>query len=177
MRLKHRWEFPVGSWPMLAQPFIDGPDRVIETGGKNKHPMISEWNKAVGGKSTDPYCMAFLSALARKAAQIHPPTGHVFPYDVLNWKGAIAIWQNTDSQGRPLWKGHTFGLLGRLTKKTPSGLIVVGFETFEGNTDLTSMDRDGEGCYRLKRMLSTLQSAHPRLYFVRTDVFPGGSWW
>lgn len=128
----------------------------LESGGKNRSPMIDEINKTIPGSYLGaPYCIAGLlhrgvNAICKKYDLQNPvkqtPSTQKF-FDVMQERGFykphgepgdIAIMQNRKDSG----KGHAWGVEKRTGLQT--------YDSIEYNTDVAG-DRDGDGVHRQQR--------------------------
>lgn len=164
----------------IMQRLVD--QRVHETNGKNRSPVIDMIVREGGGELGAPYCAYSVSHCFRQCANM---LGAKFPFsgssqeikrafrsadrysedpqDLLGWKGALAGWTNDDGQ-----HGHIFFVKGRLTGANGK---VTHLRTLEANTNPRTLGRDGEGFYELKRPVNTIG------WYLDTSEIKGGAWW
>jgi hypothetical protein len=159
---------------------------IRETLGKNRSPQIDEINRFVGNKLGAPYCAAGVSRDFDLAGCENFPSsgssqaimrwfkknGWLFtdPQHLLKCKGALFGWTNADGA-----HGHIGFVKGRLTVKLTKKPVVVGIQTVEYNTSLSTGDRDGEGCFELQR--ATPKDRGHTLWFCDTSHLVGGVSW
>jgi hypothetical protein len=183
--------------------------RLEDKGRKNRAGWIDEINLASGIGPGNPYCASGLSYCFIKARR-SGATGRAwdvtgssqrvrrklaerglltFEADkMLQWRGAVGGWTNPPPDNV---HGHVFAIEQRLTAKIGGKLRVVAIITIEFNTDGVQGDRDGDGCYRLKRELDLRTglwyAVDPRtkkrygkgrrLWFGDVSLFAGGTYW
>lgn len=169
-----------------------------ETAGKNRAPWIDAIVREFHGSLGDPYC-AYGVSHAFKASGADP----TFPYgggsqaikrafeaagklsrnvqDLLRWQGALFGWTNVDDPSH----GH----IGLVEKRFTDHGKILAIGNIEFNTDGIVGDRDGDGCYRMKRALradgqfrpvtrwGTPYGAAHTIWFCDTSDIEGGAWW
>ena len=186
-----------------ASIYVDGPKKVIELKGqKNRSPWIDSANKYVGIPLASPYCIASLLKVQSEAFQktypkladpekelrklikegrALPITGGsqylkswaqqhkrltTDPQKLLSFTGAIGGWTNPGGKS-----GHGFLVTERLTDNGK----VTAVRTIEFNTSPSTGDRDGEGCFSLRRSVPK-DRGHDLWWIDLTGLF-GGDWW
>lgn len=179
-----------------------------ESAGHNRADWIDAINREVGIPLGSPYCAAGVShcfhecrdqrAFDLERIERFPRSGgsqairaslaamgrlSFDPQFLMGMHGAIGGWTNEDDSRH----GHVFLITSRFT--SPKGLVeAIG--TIEFNTDGSRADRDGDGCYELRRVLlangkfqardtntGKLIGAQHVLWFGNTTYMPGGAWW
>lgn len=170
-----------------------------ETAGKNRADWIDRIVEEFHGRRGDPYCAYGVSHCFKAAG-----AGTEFPYtgssqairrwferkgllsfhvqDLMGWKGALMGWTLADNPSH----GHV-GLVAARFTNTKGKILAIG--DIEFNTDGVQGDRDGDGCYEVKRVLQRdgkfrpanpdgrLYGAARTLWFCNTSDIPGGAWW
>jgi len=174
----------------FARAYAD--QKLREHGGKNRGVDIDKFNQFCKAALGSPYCASGLSYCFHKAA-LSGADGTLLPYSassqsfkkwakkfgrlsydpdaMLNWKGALFGWTNAD-------KVH--GHIGLVEKRLTDHGQVVAISTIEFNTDAIANDRDGDGCYRVKRSNfknGRLWHKGKKLWFIDVSGIAGGGWW
>ena len=142
----------------IAQSYLG----VMEVGGDNRGPQVEEFQKAMGGKAGDPWCMDFVQFCLQQVKEkynwvpkLYPspsavtvwtkcPAEYRYPPSKIPSPGWVAIWQKYGS-----WQGHC-GIVTRAQGRT--------FETIEGNTSPGKLiDREGDGVFEKSHNLVAIQ--------------------
>jgi hypothetical protein len=161
----------------------------VESGGPNRGPAIDALCTEFGYTLGSPWCaLAFCHAAKQCWAQ---GLGRQVPYtassqellarlaavtavsvhagSLMHWRGAVAIWTQTDASGNPTGRGHVALVQRRLTNHV-GDLVAIG--TAEGNTN----DHQGrEGDRAMNHVRPVPQPG--RWTYCKLDPFAGGSYW
>jgi hypothetical protein len=143
----------------VAQSYVG----VLEIGGDNLGPEVEAFQRSVGGKPGDPWCMDFvqfcvqeverkwgwLATIARSGSVLQTWQGTaLYARKIKNppVPGMVAIWMVNGSH-----HGHSGIVVG-------VDAISGTFETVEGNTGPgKNIDREGDGVYEKTRQLAALR--------------------
>lgn len=157
---------------------------VREAGGPNRGPRIEEYQRAVGARPGDPYCVAGVYWCFARAARELTITGHAFVNPMPRTAGVLRLWDLAPlAVRRPPWtnggqRPPAPGSLGLHRSASHPGrghLVIVldssgcDLHTIEFNTNPAG-SRDGDGVYERERPTEYVDVGY--LDFAGDDVAP-----